>query len=199
MADKDPALVLVERAVAQMAEVIAAIRPDQAELPTPCEDWPVRRVIGHLLGQILPNFTVAARGETPDWHAAEGEFGDDWAAEFRAGSGELLAAWHAADLDQEAPVAGGGTAPLRTRADQQITEFAMHAWDLATATAQDRELDPELAEHGLAWSKQLLKPEFRGPGKAFGLEIPIADNAPAYDRLAAWFGRDPHWKPTLGA
>ncbi|UFS95700.1 TIGR03086 family metal-binding protein [Nocardia huaxiensis] len=197
MADKDPALDLMERAVAQMADVIAAIRPDQAELPTPCENWPVRRVLGHLLGQILPNFTVAARGATPDWQASEEEFGPDWAAEFRTRAAELLAAWHSADLDGEAPVPGGGTAPLRARTDQQITEFAMHAWDLTRATGQDRELDPELAEHGLAWSKRIFEPEFRGTGKAFGLEIPVPDDASAYDRLAGWFGRDPHWKPGL--
>ncbi|MEC3954727.1 hypothetical protein VMT65_16935 [Nocardia sp. CDC153] len=64
---------------------------------------------------------------------------------------------------------------------------------MADTAAVDPTLDPEHAEYGLAWSKQLLKPEFRGPGKAFGHEVPIADDAPAYDRLAAWFGRDPGW------
>ena len=88
----------------------------------------------------------------------------------------------------------GGEAPLRARADQQITELAVHDWDLARATGQDLAgLDPALAEHALAWSRGMLRPEFRGPDKAFGVEVPVPDDAPVYDRLAGWFGRDPGW------
>jgi hypothetical protein len=56
-------------------------------------------------------------------------------------------------------------------------------------------LDDELAEHALAWSRGMLRPEYRGPDKAFGVEVPVAGDAPAYDRLAGWFGRDPDWRP----
>ncbi|MEC3913005.1 TIGR03086 family metal-binding protein [Nocardia sp. CDC160] len=188
----DPTLDLIERAITQMGDVIAAITPEQASLPTPCEDWHVRRLVNHVVGQILRDFVISARGETPQWGAPHEDIGDDWGAEFRTRARPLLETWRAADLDRLVP-GMGGEAPLRGRADQQITEFAMHAWDLSRATGQTRTLDPELAEHALAWSKQLLKPEFRGPGKAFGHEVPIADDAPAYDRLAAWFGRDPGW------
>ncbi len=90
---------------------------------------------------------------------------------------------------------GGGQAPLRGRADQQITELAVHCWDLVKATGQKAGLDPALAEHALAWSQQTLRPEFRGPGKAVGPEVPVPPNAPVYERLAGWFGRDPRWAP----
>ena len=36
-----------------------------------------------------------------------------------------------------------------------------------------------------------MKPEFRG--QAFGPEIPVLENAPVYDRLAAYFGRTRGW------
>ncbi|GAB4583510.1 TIGR03086 family metal-binding protein [Nocardia sp. IFM 10818] len=199
MADKgtpDPAIDLMERAISQMTDVIAAIRPEQAELPTPCADWPVRRLVEHLLGQILPNFVISAQGGAPDWQSSGEEFGDvGWGDQFNTRSAPLIEAWRLADLDSRVPTPGGGEGPLRARADQQITEFAMHAWDLARATDQRQELDPEPAEYGLAWSKKMLRPEFRGEGKAFGLEVPVPGDAPAYDRLAAWFGRDPQWKP----
>jgi uncharacterized protein (TIGR03086 family) len=105
----------------------------------------------------------------------------------------VRAAWQAADLDSL--VAGpGGEVPLRMRADNQVTELAVHDWDLARATGQQlADLDPALAEHALAWSRGMLRPEFRGPDKAFGVEVPVPDDAPAYDRLAGWFGRDPGW------
>ena len=127
---------LLERALDQTAGLIAAIEPGQAGLATPCAGWDVRALVSHLAGQDLRNFLVAVRGEAADWQAPAEDIGDDWAAAFRDRAAPLRAAWRAADLDR--PVAGpGGEAPLRARADQQITELAVHDWDLARATGQD--------------------------------------------------------------
>jgi len=185
---------LLERALDQTAGLVAAIEPGQAELATPCAGWDVRTLVSHLTGRDLRNFLVSARGESPDWSAPDEEIGDDWAAAFADRAEPVRAAWRAADLDR--PVSGpGGEAPLRARADQQITELAVHDWDLARATGQQLTgLDPALAEHALAWSRGMLRPEFRGPDKAFGVEVPVPDGAPVYDRLAGWFGRDPGWE-----
>ena len=183
---------LLERALGQTAGLIAAIDASQAGLATPCAGWDVRALVSHLTGQDLRNFIVAARGEAADWQAPADQLGDDWPASFRDRADSLRAVWRAADLDRL--VAGpGGEAPLRFRADQQITELAVHDWDLAKATGQPIGLDPALAEHGVRWGRQMLRPEFRGPDKAFGVEVPVPDDAPAYDRLAGWFGRDPRW------
>src|SRR6185312_4449573 len=188
-------LALLERALDQTAAIITAIPPGQAGLPTPCPGWDVRTLVRHLVGQDLRNFLTSVRGETADWRAPADELGDDWAAEFRDRAGPLRAAWRAADLGQPIAMPGGGEAPLRGRADQQIAELATHDWDLVKATGQRADLDPALAEHALDWSHQVLRPEFRGPDKAFGLEVPVSPDAPAYDRLAGWFGRDPGWTP----
>ena len=59
-------------------------------------------------------------------------------------------------------------------------------------TATD--LDPEVGKLGLDWGRENLKPQFRGDeaaGHAFGTEIPVAEDAPLYDRLVGFFGRDP--------
>jgi uncharacterized protein (TIGR03086 family) len=184
---------LLERALDQTAGLIAAIEPGQAGLATPCAGWDVRALVSHLAGQDLRNFLVSVRGEAADWQAPADEIGDNWATAFQDRAGPLRTAWQAADLDSL--VAGpGGEAPLRMRADQQITELATHDWDLARATGQQLAgLDPALAEHALNWSRGMLRPEFRGPDKAFGVEVPVPDDAPVYDRLAGWFGRDPGW------
>ena len=187
-------IALLERALDQTAGLIAPIDASQAGLATPCAGWDLRALVSHLAGQDLRNFLVSARGESADWQIPADEIGDDWAAVFRDRAESLRAAWRAADLDRL--VAGpGGEAPLRLRADQQITELAVHDWDLAKATGQPTRLDPALAEHALRWSRQMLRPEFRGPDKAFGLEVPVPEDAPVYDRLAGWFGRDPGWTP----
>jgi uncharacterized protein (TIGR03086 family) len=184
---------LLERALEQTAEVIAAIPADEGALATPCAAWDVDALVRHLVHQDLRNFLISARGGTADWHAPAGDADEDWTTAFETRAGELLEVWRAADLDRMTDLPGGRQAPLGTRADQQIAELAMHSWDLAKATDQHVDLDPELAEYALAWSHQMLRPDFRGPGKAFGFEIPVPADAPAYDRLAGWFGRDPGW------
>jgi uncharacterized protein (TIGR03086 family) len=186
---------LVGRALDQTAAIVAAIPPDQAGLATPCADWDVRALVRHVVRQDLRNFLAAARGEAPDWQAPADELAGDWAAEFRAGAAQLMDLWRAADLDPATATPGAGQAPLRARADQQVAELAMHDWDLVRATGQPAELDPALAAHALSWSRQMLRPEFRGPGKAFGPEVAVPADAPVYQRLAGWFGRDPRWAP----
>lgn len=194
MDTEEPVLDLLSRTLDQTAAVIAGIRPDQADRPTPCPEWTVAELVRHVVAGGLGRFTVAARGEMPDWQAPEDELGPDWSAEFRTRAATLLDTWRAADLDRPVPGMGGET-PLRARADQQIAELATHGWDLAKATGQSTDLDPDVAEYATSWSKAMLRPDFRGPGKAFGAEVDVPADAPAYDRLAAWFGRDPSWTP----
>ena len=191
----DSVLGLLERALDQTSAVIAGIRPGQAALPTPCSSWDVESLVRHLVTQDLPHFAVSARGEMRDWTSPPGDLGPDWPAQFLNGARQLLGIWAGADLERPVPAPGGGRAPLRSRADQQIAELAVHGWDLARATAAGPPLDAALAEHALAWSRGMLRPEFRGPGKAFGAEVQVPEGSPAYDRLAGWFGRDPAWTP----
>lgn len=187
-------LALLQRALDQTQALIAAISPDQAGLPTPCAGWSVRQLVAHLAPRDLRNFTIAARGGTPDWRAPAGDPGDDWAATFAAGARTLMEAWREADLDRPVPLPGGGETPLRSRAHQQIAELAVHGWDLTRATGRSlAALDAGVAEHALAWSRAMLRPEQRGPGRAFAAEVPVSESAPLQDRLAGWFGRDPAW------
>jgi uncharacterized protein (TIGR03086 family) len=188
-------LPILGRALDQAGHLVAGSTPEQAELPTPCRSWSVRELIAHLVRD-LGNFGAVARGEKPDYSKQLADLDGDWFVAFATARHGLDQAWSSADLASSVPTMGGGTAPLVSRADQQIAECAVHAWDLAVATRQNEDLDPDVGAHGLLWAKQNLAPEHRGSeeeGKAFGPEVPIADDAPVYERLAAWFGRDPRW------
>ncbi|MFC5907994.1 TIGR03086 family metal-binding protein [Streptacidiphilus monticola] len=181
---------LLERALAQTEHLVAAVRPEQGDDPTPCRSWEVGRLISHLVYD-LGEFTARASGRDPDW---SGGFPDvlpeDWSPAFRSGADLLLHAWRAggSGLDEERQ---------RFTLSQQAAELAVHDWDLARATAQPTaSLDPELATASLAWAQAALQPRFRGPeaeGKVFGTEVPLSVDAPIQDRLAAFFGRDPAW------
>jgi uncharacterized protein (TIGR03086 family) len=187
---------LLSRALDQMTTVLEQVPPDSLDAATPCGEWTVGELLGHVVRQNLRNFTASARGGTPDWSATPPELGDNWIQDYRHGAHTLLEIWRTADLDQQVPMPGGAQAPLRSRVDHQITELCVHAWDLTRAAAQHSiSLDDELADHALAWSRQMLQPQFRGEGKAFGEEVPVPADAPAYERLAGWFGRDPYWQP----
>jgi uncharacterized protein (TIGR03086 family) len=193
--ERDP-IELLSRALGQADDLVAGTRPEQAELPTPCRSWTVAQVIGHLVDD-LGNFAAAVRGGQPNW-SKPAQAVADWNGRFAAARQDLDEAWASADLAAEVPTMGGGTAALVSKADQQIAEFAVHSWDIARATGQSEDLDAEVAERGLGWAKQNLSPQFRGPedeGKSFGPEVPVAADAPVYERLAGWFGRDPRWSP----
>ncbi len=180
--------------VLDLAEsVIDGVRPDQATLPTPCRSWDVQTLVGHLISD-TERFDVAASGGRPDWTAPVPEVEGDWVSGFRAGAAQLRATWQrAGDLSEEIELRIGRV-PRSFVANQQIAEFAVHSWDLATATGQRVQYPTDACEAALAWARTTLRPEFRGDeasGLAFGPEVEVPDDAPAEDRLAAFFGRRP--------
>lgn len=176
---------LLQRALDQNGTLIAGISPEQHSAPTPCEDWDVKTLVEHLIGG-LDNMTASARGEQPDWSKPQPPVEGDWAGVYRAKSAELLDAWREAGREKRS---GWG---------MPIAEHAVHGWDLAVATGQPvSALDPSVAEKALDWTQTNLKPEYRGTvgGGSFGEEVPVSQDAPIYDRLAAWCGRDPsRWR-----
>lgn len=176
MTDPHESVVVLSRALDQAGDVLAGVRADQLSGPTPCEDWTVEQLIAHLLAAPA-NFLVMMSGGEPDWAADPPPVPEDWAAAFRSGADDLIHVWHQKSGDEA------------LGADWQTAEFAVHTWDLAQATGQSGRLDPQVAERGLAFMSASLKPEMRGG--VFGSEIRVPDDAPAYDRLAAFAGRDP--------
>ncbi|MEU9075142.1 TIGR03086 family metal-binding protein [Kitasatospora sp. NPDC004745] len=193
-ATEDP-IVLLARALAQTAGLIDGTGVELAGHPTACRSWDVGDLVSHLLFD-LRQFTVRAQGGQPDWSQSFERVEEDWLHAFEAGAEGLVDAWRAAgDLSGTVDVPGFGTLPARFPVDQQIAEFAVHGWDLARATGQSTDgLDHEVALAALAWAHGALKPEYRGGEEdhhAFGPEVTAPEGAPPYDRLAAFFGRDP--------
>jgi uncharacterized protein (TIGR03086 family) len=182
---------LLAQALDQAGAALAATGEGLADAPTPCRSWTVDVLQRHLLDD-LTQFRNAALGGKADFSKPVPEFEGDRGAGFRAGAGELLDAWRAQDIG--APVElPFGTVPASFVVSQQLAEFCVHTWDLMTATGQDASgLAPEPAEAALAWARGVLRPEFRGSeeeGRSFGPEQPAPEDADAYQRLAAFFGR----------
>jgi uncharacterized protein (TIGR03086 family) len=82
-----------------------------------------------------------------------------------------------------------GKVPGIVALNLRVTEALVHGWDLAMATSQPARFPADLAEEALVFCRDKLGdvPPDRRP---FAPPQPVADDAPAIDRLAACLGRD---------
>jgi uncharacterized protein (TIGR03086 family) len=179
--------VIFSQAVAQTASIVAAVRPDQAGLPTPCAGWDVRTLVSHMSGGVT---RIALIGEGADALSVPpfDDPGDDWAATYRAAGARAAAAW-ADDAKLDALFAvPWGKVPGRVAVAGYVREVLAHGWDLATATGQETELDPELGAYALEVSHRSLPADGR-EGIPFGPVVPAPAGAGVYAQFAAWLGR----------
>lgn len=173
---------VLQRAVAASGPVIDAVRPEQYGLSTPCASWTVADLIEHIAGAQL----MFAAGLGVDAESGA----DDLTLKFHQAAAASLAAFGADGALDQLVAFGPGQVPGAVAINFAAGDMFVHAWDVARATGQSTDLDPELADQLLAIMGQALQPAFRGPeGAAFGPEQNAPDGATAADRLAAFTGR----------
>lgn len=166
---------VLSRALDQAGDVLAQVKSGQLSAATPCAAWDVATLIGHLLADAR-NFRLMLDGESVDFGAPPEPVSEGWTAAFRSSADDLLHAWHGKYGEEDA-----------RDPDLATAEFAVHAWDLATAIGfPTSDLDPEVAERGLAFMRANLTPERRG--SAFDAEQEPAGSG-SYQLLAAFAGR----------
>ena len=186
---------LLERALDETARLVGGVRPDQMNLPTPCSDWDVRALLAHLIGGNI-RWAAQARGEPMQHGPARGGepgtdlLGDDPPGAYRRSAAELKAAWQdPALLDRpfELPI---GILPGRAVVNLRLMETVAHGWDLAKATGQEPAFDPDVVQAAAQFAHSTL-PVDRPPAMPFAPPVPVADDLPELDRLAAFLGRTP--------
>lgn len=193
MAEKDP-LVLMRRVFDQSTAVIESVTPDQMGSPTPCSQFDVRSLTGHMLFAAERVATAGRRepiavGTEP---VVAGLGDREWAPAFGRAAEDAIEVWAAPGALAGEIVLPFGTFPAVVVASIYALEQVTHAWDLAAATGRLGLLDPELAEAVLPVATQMLPPEGRDvPELPFGPVVEVPAHAPVYDRLAGFMGRDP--------
>lgn len=185
---------LLEGVLAGTTKIISGVPAGSRGSHTPCSDLDVAGLVNHLCGW-LHRFEAALAGrpgaEDP---AATYIAGADPAAEFAAGARDLINAWRSGDPDVLVALTG----PPQPRGflyGVMLGEFLVHGWDLARATGQPVPFTEDQAAATLDSLQGMLRPEYRGEGRAFGHEVPTDPDASTVDRLVAFAGRDPAWKP----
>jgi uncharacterized protein (TIGR03086 family) len=174
-----------DRAAATATAVVDIVRTDQFEDPTPCTNWTVRQLLNHL---IVGNKIFTARvtaGADVDRNADH--VGPDHVASFHASVADLREAFAAEGMLDGMYPGPFGEAAGHTLVRMRVNEFMVHAWDLARATGQSTDLDPELSAECLEDFRRLQEAGRGGPMFAPAQAYPA--DATVADRLAATAGR----------
>ncbi|MFK4067728.1 TIGR03086 family metal-binding protein [Streptomyces sp. NPDC029674] len=182
------------RLVARIAE---GITDDRLAAATPCPEYAVRNLLGHVIG-LSHAFRLAAGkefGPTLDRDPGSGtpDISPDWRAELPEALDDLAHAWRDPSAWQGMTRAGGVDLPGEVAGLVALDELVVHGWDLARATGQEYAPD----EVSLEAAKALLTPTGDEPGDGgglFGPPVAVPDGAPLLDRVIGLSGRDPHWK-----
>lgn len=169
-----------------MERLVRSLAPEDFGAQTPCEQWVVRDVLEHVLGNIEVFIGVARDGKPFEMPEERERLGPDPAASLRAAADENIQAWRGSDA-VDTPT---GMIPGVTLFDINLADTVMHTWDIAKAVGRDPGLDPEVVDIVLG----KMEGEWHRIGHtmgAFGPPCDAPEGAPPLDRLVALTGRQP--------
>jgi uncharacterized protein (TIGR03086 family) len=181
------------KAVALGSAVIDAVRPDQLGGPTPCSEFDVRTLLGHMV-TVMRRVAVVGQGGNPlavpfVSEVADGGHADAW----RAAAHDVMAVW-----TDDAVLARTVTLPWTSMTGAEALEIyanevSVHVWDLARATGQRPVWDDDVLRVALAAFERALPPDADRSQAPFDPVVPVRTDAPVVDRLVAATGRRPDW------
>ncbi|MCX4909739.1 TIGR03086 family metal-binding protein [Streptomyces sp. NBC_00878] len=177
--------------VARLAE---EVREEQLDAATPCPEYAVRNLVGHLAG-LSEAFRDAGRkdlGATTDTNPTTRlpDLTPEWRTELPKLLAELAEAWRDPAAWTGDTRAGGVHLPGEVAGIVAADELVVHGWDLARATGQPYAPDAP----ALQAAYEMLAPTADDPDRGiFGPAVPVPDEAPLLDRVIGLSGRDPGW------
>ncbi|MEV0842043.1 TIGR03086 family metal-binding protein [Actinocatenispora sera] len=174
----------------QVALLVGAVRDEQLGTATPCSEYDLGAVIGHV-DEVSQGFARLARKRVDaDDPAAPTRFDDGWRQRVAAHVRDLGAAW-------DEPGAWQGSTDVGTELPNEtwgriaLTELVVHGWDIARAAGLPWEL-PEATLRACLAHVEVFVPAAPVP-QLWGPRQPVADDAPLIDRIVAITGRAPQY------
>jgi uncharacterized protein (TIGR03086 family) len=183
---------LFTQAMDQTARQIAALHPNELNNRTPCADYDVRALLGHVIAVLHKLIRVGTGGDArgiPD--VVDGVADDCWASTFAQARAEVERVWADDTILDHMVTLPWATLPGRVVLDAYTHEFTAHSWDLAHATGRLADLEPDLAVQALEAFVTFAPPEERSDQGPFGPVLSVPNDADAYTQLAAYLGRQP--------
>jgi uncharacterized protein (TIGR03086 family) len=166
-----------------LQRVLHPIATDDLSKQTPCTEFDVARLTGHLLG------SISGIGGMVGAEIPERDENDSVERQVIAAARPALDAWHRHGLDGTVPF-GKGEMPAKAACGILSIEFLVHAWDFAVAVGHQLDAPQPLSEYVLDLAHKTIKPEFRGTA-GFADPVDVPDDAGALEKLVAFTGRNP--------
>lgn len=179
---------LDRRAALGMAALIDRTSIEEFNSPTPCPEWTVGDLLGHILAGNVKYLHIA---QGSDWGRGVPDVGldDDPARAYRRGIETMLHAWQQPGVLAREVTLPIGRGPAEAALFIHLGETLVHGWDLANATRQRPPWGDAVVKASLTQFRSWLPPQ-RPPGTPFSDAISLVDDAKPIDRLAAYLGRD---------
>ena len=173
--------------------IVAQVGDDQWQLPTPCEGWTVRQLVGHVASGCQMVATLADGGTRQDAIAVLGidHLGDHPMAAIDVALERQLEALGRPGVDDHVFHHPAGDMPGAQVIRFRIGDLVVHQWDLARAIGTDDTLDPDLVAD--VWEGIAPMIPMMAASGVFG-DGPsgdVADDAPLQLRLLDAMGRRP--------
>ena len=170
---------------------VREIAPDQWVLGTPCREWSVRELVGHLVyeqlwaPELLAGCTVTQVGDRFD----HDNLGGDPLVSWVVAAAAAREAWLEPDALAKSVSVSSGTLDAEEYCWQMTTDLTVHAWDLARSIGVEELIDPELASTVLAYVERNIEEWSESP--LFDSPVPVATDADDQTRLIGLLGRKP--------
>ena len=158
--------------------------------PTPCPEWDVRALLGHLVATVDRARAVGEGADPGDMPRVVVDVPDGgWPGALAAAEDKMAAVWADDALLDVTVTVPWGRVPGRAALWGYLREALVHGWDLAVATDQDVEAGRATAEAALAVTRQIMPAEPRGGPIPFAAPVEPRPGAGPTEQLANWCGR----------
>jgi uncharacterized protein (TIGR03086 family) len=175
----------------ETVRVLRGIDPAALDTATPSAEWDLRTVVNHLILWTAHNFALRAEGGSvsAEWYERDFTAERGWAEAYAQQVDKALSAWSDPSVWQREMPMGDSAVPATAIAGMILLEFALHGWEAAQGSGQTYTLDEATAAAVLAQVEQWAEMFRQYDG--FAAPLPVADDAPTFDRALALSGRQP--------
>jgi uncharacterized protein (TIGR03086 family) len=188
-------------AAQRLADLVARVEDDELGKPTPCPSYTLGDLVEHV-GGLARAFTAAANKDRTRYNDREpppgdvSRLGDDWRTRIPRDLAILAQAWRDPGAWTGMTMIAGSESHSSVVGLVAADELVVHGWDVARATGQPYDPEPEVLDAAKGFLVMVASPDApAGPDVAFGPSWQVPDDAPLLDRIVGLAGRDPGWSP----
>ena len=196
---------LLAGAISYALSVCALVRPGEMALPTPCAEWDLGMLLGHL-GDSMADLETAIRTghlelDRPADRADVGRGAGDPVEVLRDRAAQLLCSSYCYVGPERLVAVGGLPLPAGLVACTGAVEIAVHGWDVSAARARagcEGGARGSPIPAGLAARMLRLSPLLVAAREGlFADPVEVPPQASPGDRLVGYLGRNPGCSPVV--